>query len=235
MCFLIKRLGQAFVSKHVVKPLKRSGELLKHSPNIWGFKRKLKAWPSVWKARPRVCVITRPILSQSATISMGLWDKNTAEHWQGNIFVKIACDFFLDSIVDIQLGSKCVSMFAWNVIYYNSKHFCNGNIMLQIQMFAKTLCELFYVVSKRFRPKSAENYQPRPQSNFKNPSFSLSSYSEKMCWGRGWKVINQLLQLIVTFIKYYVMLFLLKHKQGKPVALSFCDCKAKCRLLSVTH
>ena len=218
MCSLIKRPGQAFVSKHVVEPLKRSAELLKHSPNIWGFKRKLKA-------RPRVCVITRPILSQSATISMGLWDKNTAEHWQGNIFVKI----------DIQLGSKCASMFAWNVIYYNSKHFCNGDIMLQIQMFAKTLCELFYVVSKRFRPKSAENYQPRPQSNFKNPSFSLSSYSEKMCWGRGWKVINQLLQLIVTFIKYYVMLFLLKRKQGKPVALSFCDCNAKCRLLSVRY
>ena len=30
MCPLIKRLGRAFVSKHVAEPLKRSAELLKH-------------------------------------------------------------------------------------------------------------------------------------------------------------------------------------------------------------
>ena len=42
MCPLIKRFGQAFVSK---------------------------AWPRVWKTRPCVCVITRPMLSQSAMVS----------------------------------------------------------------------------------------------------------------------------------------------------------------------
>ena len=31
MCPLIKRLGQAFVSKHAAEPLKRSAELLKQS------------------------------------------------------------------------------------------------------------------------------------------------------------------------------------------------------------
>ena len=37
-------------------------------PSFWGFERKLKAQPRVWKAWPRVCVITRPMLSQSATV-----------------------------------------------------------------------------------------------------------------------------------------------------------------------
>ena len=35
--------------------------------SFWGLKTKLKVWPSFWKARPRVCVITWPILSQWAT------------------------------------------------------------------------------------------------------------------------------------------------------------------------
>ena len=34
MCLLIKRLGQAFVSKHAEEPLKRSAELLKHSAEL---------------------------------------------------------------------------------------------------------------------------------------------------------------------------------------------------------
>ena len=34
MCPLIKRLDQAFVSKHAAEPLKRTGELLKHSAGI---------------------------------------------------------------------------------------------------------------------------------------------------------------------------------------------------------
>ena len=37
-------------------------------PSFWGFKRKLKARSNVWKARPRVCLVTRPIPSQSATV-----------------------------------------------------------------------------------------------------------------------------------------------------------------------
>ena len=35
--------------------------------------------------------------------------------------------------------------------------------------------------------------QPRTQSNFNKTAFSLSCYSKKMCWGRGW-----LLCLIIT-------------------------------------
>ena len=49
-------------------------------PSFWGYRRKLKAPPSVLKARSRVCVITRPILSQSVTVVqiplnsfLGLW------------------------------------------------------------------------------------------------------------------------------------------------------------------
>ena len=38
-------------------------------PSFWGFKRKLKARPSVWKTRSRVCIMTRPMLSQSATVT----------------------------------------------------------------------------------------------------------------------------------------------------------------------
>ena len=38
----IKRLGQAFVSKHAAELLKRSAELLKHAAELLGFKRKLK-------------------------------------------------------------------------------------------------------------------------------------------------------------------------------------------------
>ena len=34
MCPLIKRIGQAFVSKHVAESLKRSDELLKHSVEL---------------------------------------------------------------------------------------------------------------------------------------------------------------------------------------------------------
>ena len=34
-------------------------------PRFWGFKRKPKARMRVWKARPRICVITRSMLSQS--------------------------------------------------------------------------------------------------------------------------------------------------------------------------
>ena len=34
MCPLIKRLGQAFVSKHAAEPLKDSAELLKHSVEL---------------------------------------------------------------------------------------------------------------------------------------------------------------------------------------------------------
>ena len=68
MCPLIKRLGRAFVSKHGAELLKRSAVLLKHSAGFWGLKRKLKAQPRVWKARLRVCVITRPMLSRSATV-----------------------------------------------------------------------------------------------------------------------------------------------------------------------
>ena len=34
MCPLIKRLGEAFVSKHAVEPLKCSAELLKHSGKL---------------------------------------------------------------------------------------------------------------------------------------------------------------------------------------------------------
>ena len=34
MCLLIKRLGQAFVSKHTVEPFKESAELLKHSTEL---------------------------------------------------------------------------------------------------------------------------------------------------------------------------------------------------------
>ena len=40
----------------------------KTRPNFWKFERKLKAWSRVWKALTRVCVITRPTLSQSATV-----------------------------------------------------------------------------------------------------------------------------------------------------------------------
>ena len=50
-------------------------------PSFWGFKRKLKARPRVWKAQPHVwkvrlclCVLTRPMLSQSATVH--LWLQN---------------------------------------------------------------------------------------------------------------------------------------------------------------
>ena len=43
----IKRLGRAFVSKHATEPLKGSDELLKHSVEVWGFKRKLKARQSL--------------------------------------------------------------------------------------------------------------------------------------------------------------------------------------------
>ena len=58
MCPLIKRLGEAFVSKHATA-----------QPSFWGFKRKLKARLSVWKTRSRVCIMTRPMLSQSATVT----------------------------------------------------------------------------------------------------------------------------------------------------------------------
>ena len=34
MYSLIKRLGQAFVSKHAAEPFERSAELLKHSPEL---------------------------------------------------------------------------------------------------------------------------------------------------------------------------------------------------------
>ena len=82
ICPLIKRLGWTFVSRQAAKHLKRSTKLLKHSakllkhptefwntqPSFWGFKRKLKAWLRVRKARPHVCVITQPMLSQSATV-----------------------------------------------------------------------------------------------------------------------------------------------------------------------
>ena len=50
-------------------------------PSFWGFKKKLKARPRVWEARPcvwkvrlRVCVLTKPMLSQSATVH--LWLQN---------------------------------------------------------------------------------------------------------------------------------------------------------------
>ena len=63
MCSLIKRVDEAFVSKDT-------------RPSFWEFKRKVKARPrvwnarsSVWKARPHAFVITRPMLSQSATVS----------------------------------------------------------------------------------------------------------------------------------------------------------------------
>ena len=49
--------------------------------SLWEFKRKLKAhlrvWkarPSVWKAQSRVYVITRPILSQSASVGFSHYD-----------------------------------------------------------------------------------------------------------------------------------------------------------------
>ena len=34
MCWLIKKLGQAFISKNAAEPLKRSAELLKHSVEL---------------------------------------------------------------------------------------------------------------------------------------------------------------------------------------------------------
>ena len=37
-------------------------------PSFWRSKRKSKAQPRVWKARPNVCVITQSMLSQSATV-----------------------------------------------------------------------------------------------------------------------------------------------------------------------
>ena len=37
-------------------------------PSFWGFRRKLKAQSSVRKARSRVCVNMRPMVSQSATV-----------------------------------------------------------------------------------------------------------------------------------------------------------------------
>ena len=43
-------------------------------PSFWGFNKKLKVQPKLWKARPSVCVITRSMLSQSAT---GKYFKNT--------------------------------------------------------------------------------------------------------------------------------------------------------------
>ena len=49
-------------------------------PSFWGYRRKPKAPPSVLKARSRVCVITRPMLSQAAPVGqiplnsfLGLW------------------------------------------------------------------------------------------------------------------------------------------------------------------
>ena len=42
-CSLIERLSRAFVSKYMAKPMKRSAELFKHSADLFGFKRKLKA------------------------------------------------------------------------------------------------------------------------------------------------------------------------------------------------
>ena len=68
MCPLIKRLGRALVSKHAVESLKRSIKLLKYSVKLLGVKRKLKAWLSVSKAPPRVCVHARSMLSQSTTV-----------------------------------------------------------------------------------------------------------------------------------------------------------------------
>ena len=62
---LIKRSGRAFVSKHTTQPLLSFWNTW---PSLLGLKRKLKVGPRVWKARPRVCVTTRTMLSQSATV-----------------------------------------------------------------------------------------------------------------------------------------------------------------------
>ena len=73
MCLLIKRLGRAFVSNHAAGSFKRSVELLKHSAGFLRIHGKLKARRRVWKARPSVCIITRPVLSQSATVIDTFW------------------------------------------------------------------------------------------------------------------------------------------------------------------
>ena len=44
-CLLIKRLGQAFISKHASKSLKSSAELLKHSAEVLRFSEKTKSSP----------------------------------------------------------------------------------------------------------------------------------------------------------------------------------------------
>ena len=40
---------------------------LKARPTVW------KAWLHVWKPQPCVCVITRPVMSQSATVINGIY------------------------------------------------------------------------------------------------------------------------------------------------------------------
>ena len=50
-------------------------------PSFWGFQGKLKARLSVWKARSRFCLITRPMLSQSATVRIRLLNRHsTCKH-----------------------------------------------------------------------------------------------------------------------------------------------------------
>ena len=75
MCPFIKGMGENLLQKHADEPLKystkvlkHSVKLLKHSANFWRFKRKLKAWPRVWKAMQNICITTRPMLSKSVTV-----------------------------------------------------------------------------------------------------------------------------------------------------------------------
>ena len=86
MCLLIKRLGQAFASKHVSKSLKQLAELLKHSVELFKHSEKLlrvqeKTISSAefWKAQPCVCVITRHMLPQSARIREWFIPKTSPE------------------------------------------------------------------------------------------------------------------------------------------------------------
>ena len=138
ICSLNKRSGRAFVSRHAVEPLKAQLSFWNTRPSFWGLKRQLKARPrvwkarlSAWKARPLVCVITRPMLSQSTTVQytiffrpgfpvveqkwfLSVFDNNLVASWYVNVlFCKEVAEVFWlkDKILLYRIEQICKGAF----------------------------------------------------------------------------------------------------------------------------